>query len=69
MLGYLTNRFEGLDDPTVLDPYMAAVRKHKAGHGLVVEKIEDWYAGRSLAKTGKCIERARPEVGAQQTAL
>jgi hypothetical protein len=54
VLGYITNRFEGLNDPKVLDPYMATIRSHKASQGVMVEKIEDFYAGRSLAKTGRC---------------
>lgn len=54
MLGYLANRAEALGDPKVLDPYMATIRSHKTAHGLSVEKFEDMYAGRSLAKTGRC---------------
>jgi hypothetical protein len=61
---YVTNLFEHVPDRAIIEPYMPKIRTYKASAGLVVEKIEDWFAGRSLQKTDKKVDDLSARVDA-----
>ena len=54
----------GEGNTAALEPHMDAIRKHASTSGMLVEKIEDWFAGRSLKGVDERLDALEAKVAA-----
>jgi len=70
ILDGISNQFDALGDNTkVLEPFMPQITALAGSAGIVVEKIIDWYEGRSLKKTDAKVDALEAKVNAMNDAF